>query len=173
MTSMAYRRIVAELVRTQGVSVKGFRVALRRIAEDHATAELRRFAEDQAAAEPDEPLPHDEMDEPIPYDEMVAAIFDEYFDDIRCVPAAYRIDADPNAYQGYHIHVWEIETSQYDRGRKLQAYGRIADGDGPWITLHIIDRFGREAATLDTDALMPFCYAGLYPDDVIDAQCRA
>lgn len=69
----------------------------------------------------------------------IEMMFDEYFGDVDFFPAAYKIEDD-----GSHLHVYELAISARVSDDKIASYGRIADGDGPLVSLHIFDRAGAE-----------------------------
>lgn len=155
MTSNAYRQIRERLVREEGVQLDGFRDALRNIVDEFLVARA-----DQDDCDDDEEEAIDLEDERREY-------YSHWFNDISILPAAYRIDpGDPNHENAWgrwvHIHVWEIETSKKVSDDRIAPYGRIADGDGPWITLHIINHMGKETAVLGCDDLMPFAFQHAY-----------
>lgn len=135
---------ISKLVKTRGLKVKGFRRALHQLVAD--------FCEDESEVECE---------------------FGEWFGNIRIFPAAYRIDQDGDGIWDVTIHVYEVEKSVQLSKERIAAYGRIADGDGPLIELHIVDRFGQEHL-LDNDMLMCFAFYRIgrdekYYDDILSS----
>lgn len=74
------------------------------------------------------------------------------------VPAAFSIEREGNVGRGIYdvtVGVYELELSKEIEDEKVEVYSAIADGDGPNISLHIIDKYGRECIA-DSDHLMRF-----------------
>lgn len=70
--------------------------------------------------------------------------FREWFGDLQIIPAAFSIEREGDGVWDTTIHVYEVEDSNQISKDRIAAYGRMADGEGPLVTLHIIDRFGTE-----------------------------
>jgi hypothetical protein len=75
-------------------------------------------------------------------------LFGEYFGDLTTIPLAFKVIKDKRERRAY-IHVYEKNLSP----NKLAQYARIADGDGPNITVYVLDRFNKIRSALDNDEL--------------------
>ena len=146
--------IITGLVAQFGCATHGFREALRVIVEDYVS----RTYEDDDPKDPEDP------EDQLTPEELAEHLFEDWFGyggKPNVIPPAFRIDLDKEEPEErgiwrYHIHVWEIENAPL-APHKIRNYGAIADNDGPCITLHVIDRYGREIAVLDTADLTVFC----------------
>ena len=98
-----------------------------------------------------------------------ADMFAEWFGDCRMVPAAWRVRRDPLADDiwGVTVEVYEIEGSIEIPKHRIVAYGEIADGDGPHIELHVLDRYDHEIVFSNTD-LAEFTLVGLPARDGVE-----
>lgn len=74
-------------------------------------------------------------------------LFDEYYGNFRVIPLAYKVYKE----RGHRPHIYVYENNLTDR--KLESYARIADGDGPSLTVYIVDRFNRIRCLIDNDEL--------------------
>lgn len=87
--------------------------------------------------------------------------FGEWFGNLSIIPAAFSIEREGDGVWDTTIHVYEVEDSNQVSKYRIAAYGRIADGEGPLITLHIIDRFGAEHI-MTNDLVERFAFYPLY-----------
>jgi hypothetical protein len=141
----AYRdKMLADIITQRGLKKSGFRRALRALVKEHYV---------------DDPADHDE----------ITFEFDEFFGDLTVVPAAYKIENDDHWRK--HVHVYELAISARLPDRKIQQYGRAADGGGPLLSLHIFDAVGKEII-LKNQTLERFCYADSYGYDLCWERAR-
>jgi hypothetical protein len=145
-----------ELGAPKGLQVTGFRRALRALIVEFVA----------------EPTP-DELDgEPLNPD-WIEYEFAEWYGDVSVVPAGFTIERrdEGRGVWDCTIHVYEIEASAPLPLWRIGAYGRIADGEGPLICLHIFDRFGRERI-LDNSHLEPFCFYDIFESPDVSNEQR-
>lgn len=132
-------RILPRLVAERGLKTSGFRKAMHKLVEDHVTANWVQIDEEcnSDLAEDEELLT---MEECIKYD------IAELIGDIKCVPAAYKITpTDAGGIDlGVVVDIYEFEFSSKVPDWKLSFYGDLADREGVFCNLHIIDRYGNE-----------------------------
>lgn len=108
-------RKLGNLVKERSLNTTGFRSAMKQLVKEFAGREDLEF------------------------------IFEDWFVDINLVPAAFNIerDRDRHGIWSVTVHVYELELSPLPTW-KFQQYGIWADGNGPQIDLHVIDRCGVE-----------------------------
>lgn len=153
-------RILPRLVAERGVKTTGFRKAMHQLVKDHVIANWLDID-----AECNTDLQGEE--EPLTIEEQINFDIDEFFGDIRYVPAAYKItpvEADDSFQLGVEVDIYEFEFAGRVPDWKLSVYGDIADREGVLVNLHIIDRFGYERI-IKNDQLM--CLAFADPSDAI------
>lgn len=143
---------VAGLVAERGLSTTGFRKALQEYLREQFRDEYEEYAKNYR---------DNEGEEPETFEEHIQYMFDEFFPfSSFVVPAAYKIFINPDNDGWDNIHVYEVENSIETPSGKWRFYGTIADGDGPRITLHIIDKWDHEII-VENDELEVFSMLGI------------
>lgn len=121
------------LVRERGLSTTGFRKAMKALVAEF--------------------FDQDEWDNE-------QQCFWEWFARCDVVPAGFSITRDlgRDGIWGITVDIYEVEGAEEIPEHKLQFYGDVADGDGPLIRLHTVDKYDREVV-IDPDHLMSFMFA--------------
>lgn len=144
MQQETLRKKLELLFLSRGLRTTGFRRALRLLAEEKAIADIEDFDDGDECCD-------------ITLTKRTDDIYTEWFGTPNIVPAAFKVVKDNCACGRDHVHVYEVSTTGRIATSKMAQYGCIADGDGPCITLHIIDERGMELS-IGCDALMPFAF---------------
>lgn len=89
-------------------------------------------------------------------DEYLEDEFLECFGKCQVVPAAWSIERGKReGIFGVTVHVYEVEGTAEISDWKLEYYGNVADGEGPHIDLHILDKYDNEIV-VPSEYLMRF-----------------
>lgn len=134
------RKRLAHLVAERSLLTGGFRKSLRALVNEFT------------------PLESEFYDAEWSREDSLRAEFDEWFGSCAVVPAAHRIvRSECDGIYGITVEVYEVEGSKEIDEYKLEAYGRIADGDGPCCELHILDKYDHEIVVTQ-EMLEPFAF---------------